>query len=107
MRRWLCHPLSTTEAIEERLKAIDDLNANPSVKGLTKNWFRSQKICNPIESHVLIETITTILSQLPDLERMLSRVHAFSSNLENILLILDSFEQIAVRFQASLLLSSF
>lgn len=51
---WLCQPLSEASAINARLDAVDDLNANPS----------------------LIESFLKATKGVPDLERVLSRIHA-------------------------------
>ncbi|ESO97193.1 hypothetical protein LOTGIDRAFT_143393, partial [Lottia gigantea] len=56
-RNWLCAPLCRTEGINDRLNAVEDLMANPE----------------------LTEDIVEILKKLPDIERLLSRIHVLGS----------------------------
>ncbi|KAJ3017889.1 DNA mismatch repair protein msh6 [Thoreauomyces humboldtii] len=72
-KRWLCHPLRSIPEINERLNAVDDLNSIPSQQ----------------------ETLYNILRKLPDLERLISRVHAGSVRVKEFLTTLDSFQSIA------------
>ncbi|KAF8542753.1 muts domain V-domain-containing protein [Trichophaea hybrida] len=72
MKRWVCHPLSDAAKINARLDAIDELNANDTCRDV----FSSQ------------------LSKLPDLERLISRVHAGSSKPIDFLRVLEGFESI-------------
>ena len=51
---WLCHPLCNVAQVNERLDSVDDLNSLSGVK------------CRLIE----------LLKKLPDIERLLSRIHA-------------------------------
>ena len=71
-KQWVCHPLTDPIAINARLDAVDFLNADPS----TRDRFHSQ------------------LSKLPDLERMISRIHAGSVKAQDFVKVLDGFEQI-------------
>ncbi|PLW16065.1 hypothetical protein PCANC_15356 [Puccinia coronata f. sp. avenae] len=70
-RHWLCSPLQDTDAIRARLDAVDFLMSNPSFE----------------------QTFGT-LSGLPDLERMISRVHAGACTVPNFLKVLKAFEKI-------------
>ncbi|KAL6071659.1 DNA mismatch repair protein msh6 [Balamuthia mandrillaris] len=73
LRQWLCYPLQNVGDIEDRLNAVEDLNRdNQMIQG----------------------RLATALHKLPDLERMLSRIHAGKSNLKAFLAILDGFNQI-------------
>ena len=71
-KQWVCHPLTDPVEINARLDAVDSLNADPS----TRDRFHSQ------------------LSKLPDLERMISRIHAGSCKAQDFVKVLDGFEQI-------------
>ena len=71
-KQWVCHPLTDPVDINARLDAVDSLNADPSIR----DRFQSQ------------------LSKLPDLERMISRVHAGSCKAQDFVKVLDGFEQI-------------
>ncbi|XP_050687957.1 DNA mismatch repair protein Msh6-like isoform X2 [Eriocheir sinensis] len=53
LRNWICAPLCNPAAIRNRLDAIADLRSNPD----------------------LVEEVTAALKTLPDLERMLAKVH--------------------------------
>lgn len=72
MRRWVCHPLFYVEEIEDRLNAVEDL--------MNENQLASQ--------------IRSTCSHLPDLERMISRIHARTSSLADLLSFLNGFELI-------------
>ncbi|KAA8913009.1 muts domain V-domain-containing protein [Sphaerosporella brunnea] len=72
LKQWVCHPLVDAAAINGRLDAVDALNAN--------DGFR--------------EVFTTQLSKLPDLERLISRVHAGSSRAIDFLRVLEGYERI-------------
>lgn len=72
LRQWVCHPLADAKKINARLDAIDALNADSSI---TEN-FRSS------------------LSKIPDLERLISRIHAGRCKAQDFLKVLEGFEQI-------------
>lgn len=72
MRQWVCHPLGDPRKIEARLDAVDFLNADRSVT----------------------ERFTSSLTKLPDLERLISRIHAGSCKAQDFCKVLDGFEQI-------------
>lgn len=71
-KQWVCHPLMDSKRINARLDAVDSLNADPSVR----DQFSSQ------------------LTKMPDLERLISRVHAGNCKAQDFVRILEGFEQI-------------
>ena len=71
-KQWVCHPLTDPKQINARLNAVESLNADATV--------RDQFISN--------------LTKLPDLERMISRIHAGSCKAEDFVRVLNGFEQI-------------
>ncbi|XP_069105499.1 DNA mismatch repair protein Msh6-like [Argopecten irradians] len=56
-RQWLCAPLCNPASINDRLDAVDDLIGCPD----------------------LVATTTEIIKKLPDLERLLNRIHSLGS----------------------------
>ena len=72
LRQWVCHPLADARKINARLDAVDALNADSSI---TDNF-------------------TASLSKLPDLERLISRVHAGRCRAQDFLRVIEGFEQI-------------
>jgi len=82
LRQWVCHPLVDAHRINARLDAVEALNADSTV---TDNF-------------------TSSLSKLPDLERLISRVHAGRCKAQDFLKVLEGFEQIEYTMS---LLSSF
>lgn len=71
-KQWVCHPLTEAKHINARLDAVEALNADATV--------RDQFISN--------------LTKLPDLERMISRIHAGSCKAQDFVRVLEGFEQI-------------
>ncbi|KAI1324647.1 DNA mismatch repair protein msh6 [Xylariaceae sp. FL0255] len=71
-RQWVCHPLCNIDKINERLDAVDMFNADPTVR----------------------EQFSSQLLKMPDLERLLSRIHAGACRPEDFVKVLDGFEQI-------------
>lgn len=71
-RQWVCHPLCNIQKINERLDAVDILNADISVR----------------------EQFSSQLTKMPDLERLLSRIHAGACRPEDFVKVLEGFEQI-------------
>ena len=71
-KQWVCHPLMDPTKINARLDAVDSLNADPTVR----------------------DSFTSQLTKLPDLERMISRIHAGSCKAQDFVKVLDGFEQI-------------
>ncbi|KAM3485015.1 hypothetical protein MY8738_001698 [Beauveria namnaoensis] len=71
-RQWVAHPLQNIDRINERLDAVDMLNKDPSVR----------------------EQFSSQLVKMPDLERLISRIHACSCKPEDFVRVLEGFEQI-------------
>lgn len=71
-KQWVCHPLMNAAKINARLDAVDSLNADTTVR----------------------DRFTASLTKLPDLERMISRIHAGSCKAQDFVRVLDGFEQI-------------
>lgn len=72
LRQWVCHPLADATKINARLDAVDSLMADPTIT----------------------EQFTASLVKLPDLERLISRVHAGRCKAQDFVRVLDGFEQI-------------
>ncbi|KAL4782474.1 muts domain V-domain-containing protein [Aspergillus varians] len=71
-KQWVCHPLIDPKRINARLDAVDALNADSSVR----DQFSSQ------------------LTKMPDLERLISRIHAANCRAQDFVRVLEGFEQI-------------
>lgn len=71
-RQWVCHPLCNIQKINERLDAIDMLNADPTTR----------------------EQLSSQLTRMPDLERLISRIHAGACRPDDFVKVLEGFEQI-------------
>jgi len=71
-RQWVCHPLCNIKRINERLDAVDMLNKDRSLR----------------------DQFTSLMIKMPDLERLISRVHAGAIKAEDFVKVLDGFEQI-------------
>ncbi|KAI1638358.1 muts domain V [Biscogniauxia mediterranea] len=71
-RQWVCHPLCNIEKINERLDAVDMLNADVGLR----------------------EQFSSQMTKMPDLERLISRVHAGACRPEDFVKVLEGFEQI-------------
>ncbi|TPX69650.1 hypothetical protein SpCBS45565_g02308 [Spizellomyces sp. 'palustris'] len=71
-KRWLCHPLRSIPEINDRLNAIEDLN---SIYGQQ-------------------EKLQLSLRKLPDLERVISRIHAGTVRVREFLAALSAFRSI-------------
>ncbi|CAO2657216.1 Nn.00g033420.m01.CDS01 [Neocucurbitaria sp. VM-36] len=72
LRQWVCHPLADAKKINARLDAVDALNADSTI----------------------MHNFSNSLSKLPDLERLISRVHAGRCRAQDFLKVLEGFEQI-------------
>lgn len=72
LRQWVCHPLADAQKINARLDAVDALNADSTI----------------------MDNFSASLSKLPDLERLISRVHANRCKVQDFLKVLEGFEQI-------------
>ncbi|KAI1321166.1 DNA mismatch repair protein msh6 [Mortierella claussenii] len=68
-RRWLCHPLRSTPAISARLDAVEDLMRVPG----------------------FMELFEEKCARFPDLERIVSRIHAGSCKISEFLVVLSTF----------------
>ena len=71
-KQWVCHPLVDAVRINARLDAVDSLNADPTVR----------------------DRFTSQLTRMPDLERLISRIHAGSCKAQDFVRVLEGFEQI-------------
>ncbi|OLN92779.1 DNA mismatch repair protein msh6 [Colletotrichum chlorophyti] len=71
-RQWVCHPLCDIQRINERLDAVDMLNSDRGVR----------------------EQFSSQMTKMPDLERLISRIHAASCKPEDFVRVLEGFEQI-------------
>jgi DNA mismatch repair protein MSH6 len=69
---WLCHPLRSGREINARLDATDTLNSQPEIR-----------------DHFL-----STFNRLPDLERLLSRIHAGRCKVTNFVRTLEAFQVI-------------
>lgn len=73
-KKWLCHPLRSVAEINDRLNAIEDL----------ERVFGQQ------------EKLQNSLRKLPDLERLISRIHAGAIRVKDFLAALSSFRAVGV-----------
>ncbi|KAI9831111.1 MAG: hypothetical protein M1819_005199 [Sarea resinae] len=71
-RQWICHPLADAVRINARLDAVDSLNADTTVR----------------------DKFTSQLTKMPDLERLISRIHAGRCKPQDFVRVLEGFEQI-------------
>ena len=71
-KQWVCHPLIDASNINARLDAVESLNADTTLR----------------------DQFTSQLSKLPDLERIISRIHAGVCKAQEFVRVLDGFEQI-------------
>jgi DNA mismatch repair protein MSH6 len=71
-KQWVCHPLADIAKINARLDAVDSLNADTTVTKAFQNQF----------------------TKMPDLERLISRVHAGKCKAQDFLRVIEGFEQI-------------
>ncbi|EHL01869.1 putative DNA mismatch repair protein msh6 [Glarea lozoyensis 74030] len=71
-RQWVCHPLADASKINERLDAVDMINADRS----------------------LSDQFISSMTRMPDLERLISRIHAGVCKPDDFVRVLDGFEQI-------------
>lgn len=71
-RQWVCHPLADARRINERLDAVDMLNSSRSMS----------------------DQFTASMTRMPDLERLISRIHAGVCKPEDFVRVLEGFEQI-------------
>ncbi|KAG2220729.1 hypothetical protein INT45_007341, partial [Circinella minor] len=71
-KRWLCHPLRSVSDINDRLDAVENLNQHMDIH----------------------EALSKQLVGIPDLERLISRIHAKRCQVKEFLSTLDGFEKI-------------
>ena len=71
-KQWVCHPLMDPKKINARLDAVDSLNADYKVR----------------------DRFTSQMLKMPDLERLISRVHAKTCKVQEFVRVLEGFEQI-------------
>ncbi|KAI9278907.1 muts domain V-domain-containing protein [Phascolomyces articulosus] len=71
-KRWLCHPLRNVADINDRLDAVEDLNEHMDIH----------------------ESLSRQLVGIPDLERLISRIHAKRCQVKEFLAALEGFEKI-------------
>jgi DNA mismatch repair protein MSH6 len=69
---WISHPLMDTKKINARLDAIDSLNADTKVR----------------------DRFTAQMTKMPDLERLISRIHAGTCKVVDFVKVLEGFETI-------------
>jgi DNA mismatch repair protein MSH6 len=69
---WLCHPLRSAREINARLDATDTLNSQPEIR-----------------DHFL-----STFNRLPDLERLLSRIHSGRCKVNDFVRTLEAFQVI-------------
>eukprot|EP01135_Chromosphaera_perkinsii_P005658 Nk52_evm29s356 gene=Nk52_evmTU29s356 len=71
--RWLCHPIMNIPELNGRYDAIEDLSSNTD----------------------LLDEISSALSSLPDLERLVSRVHTKHCKVKDFLVTLKGFREVS------------
>lgn len=71
-RQWVCHPLADATRINERLDAVDMINADRSMS----------------------DQFISSMTRMPDLERLISRIHAGVCKPDDFVRVLEGFEQI-------------
>jgi len=71
-KQWVCHPLADVDRINERLDAVDLMN----------------------KKREMSDSFKSSMTKLPDLERLISRIHAGSCRPEDFVRVLDGFGQI-------------
>lgn len=71
-KQWVCHPLGDAKRINERLDAVETLNADCTI----------------------LEQFSSQMLKMPDLERFISRIHAGVCRPEDFVRVLEGFEQI-------------
>lgn len=71
-RQWVCHPLADARRINERLDAVDMINGDRSIS----------------------DQFIASMTRMPDLERLISRIHAGVCKPDDFVRVLEGFEQI-------------
>ncbi|PPR06375.1 hypothetical protein CVT24_002487 [Panaeolus cyanescens] len=72
-RIWLCTPLREVSAINDRLDAVEDIINHPTFE----------------------QTFTSVAKGLPDLERLVSRIHAKNCRVKDFLKVLTAFKKLS------------
>ncbi|KAJ3106424.1 DNA mismatch repair protein msh6 [Phlyctochytrium planicorne] len=75
LKQWVCHPLRDIGAINERLDAVEDLCQSPAVR----------------------DSLAQCLRGLPDMERIISRIHAGTCKVKDFVSVLKGFTTIYKR----------
>ncbi|KAJ3259340.1 DNA mismatch repair protein msh6 [Boothiomyces macroporosus] len=78
-KRWLCYPLRSVEAINQRLDAIEDLNEISAALG---------------DITLTLDELKLSMKKLPDLERVISRIHSGNCLVKDFVNALKAFESI-------------
>ena len=73
-KRWVCHPLKSAAGIIDRQDAIEDLS---EIRGVVGN-------------------LQAVLKKLPDVERLISRIHAGACKVKEFVRVLRSLEKILI-----------
>jgi DNA mismatch repair protein MSH6 len=76
-RRWTCHPLRKISDINNRLDAIDDLYNNTT----------------------FVEELSSKLKKLPDLERVIARIHSGNCLVKDFVTAIEAFNQVKDLFK--------
>ena len=71
-KQWVCHPLADAEKINARLDAVDAFNLDTNSR----------------------DQFVACMAKMPDLERLISRVHAGTCKVQDFIRVLEGFEQI-------------
>ncbi|KAF9051391.1 muts domain V-domain-containing protein [Panaeolus papilionaceus] len=72
-RIWLCTPLREVSAINDRLDAVQDIISHPTFE----------------------QTFTSVARGIPDLERLVSRIHAKNCRVKDFLKVLTAFKKLS------------
>ena len=75
---WICHPLYKIDDINERLDAVEEL----------------------IDQQDIVNRICNVFKKLPDLDRLLSRIHTGSITLKSALSFLEGLEEIIILIES-------
>ncbi|KZT37435.1 hypothetical protein SISSUDRAFT_852370 [Sistotremastrum suecicum HHB10207 ss-3] len=76
-RMWLCTPLAVADSIIRRQDAVEDIMNHPS----------------------FAETFTKLVKSIPDIERIVSRIHAGACKVKEFLKLLDTLERLDIGFK--------
>ncbi|KAJ3298249.1 DNA mismatch repair protein msh6 [Borealophlyctis nickersoniae] len=81
-KRWICHPLRSTEAINDRLDAVEDFEGIAGQQGYVLGFtFPPEKL-------------QLFFRKLPDLERIISRIHSKTCRVKDFVIALGALEEI-------------